>query len=77
MQLGQNAVQAGQEYVEKTFGGYLFGKSNVKMLFNVSNGYVVRKLGLMLVLRRNRGWNRLSVAAKRMPMVPLVHFHSC
>lgn len=58
MQLGRNAVQAGQEYVEKTFGGYLFGKGSVKQLFNVSNGYVVRKLGLILFPWRNKGWNR-------------------
>jgi hypothetical protein len=78
MQLGRNAVQAGQEYVEKTFGGYLFGKGNVKMLFNVSNGYVVRKLGLILVPWRNRGWNRRIVGGGETDANGAVGaFHSC
>jgi protein transport protein YIF1 len=58
MQLGRTAVQAGQEYVEKNFGSFWMPMRIVKGSFNVSNGYVVKKLGLIVFPWRHRGWNR-------------------
>jgi len=58
IQLGRTAVQAGQEYVEKNFGSFWLPMRSVKQGFNVSNGYVVRKLGLIVFPWRHRGWNR-------------------
>ena len=58
MQLGRTAVQAGQEYVEKNFGSFWLPMRSIKGSFNVSNGYVVKKLGLLVVPWRHRGWNR-------------------
>ncbi|KIM24314.1 hypothetical protein M408DRAFT_234514 [Serendipita vermifera MAFF 305830] len=58
MQLGRTAVQAGQEYVEKNFGSFWLPMRTIKGSFNVSNGYVVKKLGLLVLPWRHRGWNR-------------------
>ncbi|TFY52459.1 hypothetical protein EVG20_g10540, partial [Dentipellis fragilis] len=57
MQLGQNAVHAGQEYVQKNFGG-LVPLTALKHHFNVSNSYVIRKLSLLLFPWRHRPWSR-------------------
>lgn len=58
MQIGRTAVQAGQEYVEKNFGTFWLPMRTIKGSFNVSNGYVVKKLGLLVMPWRHRGWNR-------------------
>ncbi|TFY73779.1 hypothetical protein EWM64_g10233 [Hericium alpestre] len=57
MQIGQNAVHAGQEYVQKNLGG-LASVSALKHHFNVSNSYVIRKLQLLLFPWRHRPWTR-------------------
>ncbi|KAG8785211.1 hypothetical protein FRC19_008410 [Serendipita sp. 401] len=61
MQLGRNAVQAGQEYVEKNFGAYIVPKSILKAHFNVSNSYVLSKLMLLVFPWRHKGWNRRPI----------------
>jgi len=57
LQLGQNAVAAGQEYVQKNFNtaGYL---PSLKHHFNVSNKYVLHKLRILLFPWRHRPWSR-------------------
>ncbi|VDB96245.1 unnamed protein product [Peniophora sp. CBMAI 1063] len=57
MQLGQNAMSAGQEYVAKNLGG-LIPLSALKQHFDVSNSYVVHKLRLLLFPWRHRPWTR-------------------
>ncbi|KIJ56246.1 hypothetical protein M422DRAFT_774076 [Sphaerobolus stellatus SS14] len=57
MQLGQSAVAAGQEYVQKNFGG-LIPLMHLKHHFNVSNSYVLRKLRLIIFPWRHRPWTR-------------------
>ncbi|KDQ55432.1 hypothetical protein JAAARDRAFT_71293 [Jaapia argillacea MUCL 33604] len=57
MQLGQSAVAAGQEYVQKNFGGVV-PLSLLKHHFNVSNSYVIRKLRLLIFPWRHRPWTR-------------------
>ncbi|KAI0056145.1 protein transporter yif1 [Artomyces pyxidatus] len=57
MQLGQNAVAAGQSYVSKNLGG-LLPTSHLKHHFNVSNSYVMRKLRLVVFPWRHRPWTR-------------------
>ncbi|KAF8559480.1 hypothetical protein OG21DRAFT_1453973 [Imleria badia] len=57
MQLGQSAVAAGQEYVQKNFGG-LIPLSLLKHHFNVSNSYVIKKLQLVVFPWRHRPWSR-------------------
>ncbi|KAN0082719.1 YIF1 domain containing protein [Tylopilus felleus] len=57
MQLGQSAVAAGQEYVQKNFGG-LIPLSLLKHHFNVSNSYVIKKLQLIVFPWRHRPWSR-------------------
>ncbi|KAH7922735.1 YIF1-domain-containing protein [Leucogyrophana mollusca] len=57
MQLGQSAVAAGQDYVQKNFGG-LIPLSMLKHHFNVSNSYVIRKLQLVIFPWRHRPWTR-------------------
>ncbi|KAL4080023.1 hypothetical protein V8B97DRAFT_1864484 [Scleroderma yunnanense] len=56
MQLGQSAVAAGQDYVQKNlqFGGLI----PLKHHFNVSNYYVMKKLQLLLFPWRHRPWSR-------------------
>ncbi|CAG7851831.1 Protein transport protein yif1 AltName: Full=Heavy metal resistance factor 1; AltName: Full=YIP1-interacting factor 1 [Serendipita indica DSM 11827] len=61
MQLGRNAVQAGQEYVEKNFGSYMLPKRMLKSHFNVSNSYVLLKLKLLLFPWRHKGWKRREI----------------
>ncbi|KAF7984099.1 hypothetical protein HWV62_16704 [Athelia sp. TMB] len=57
MQLGQSAVAAGQDYVQKNFGGFMpYG--TLKHHFNVSNSYVVYKLRLVLFPWRHKPWTR-------------------
>ncbi|KAI0682389.1 YIF1-domain-containing protein [Cytidiella melzeri] len=57
MQLGQNAVAAGQDYVQKNLGGWI-PISAVKHHFNVSNSYVIKKLQVVLFPWRHKPWSR-------------------
>ncbi|KAF7297852.1 WD-REPEATS-REGION domain-containing protein [Mycena chlorophos] len=59
MQLGQSAVAAGQEYVQRTWGG-VFPSARVKPHFNVSNSYVMRKLRVLLFPWTHKQWGRKS-----------------
>ncbi|KAI6038572.1 hypothetical protein EDC04DRAFT_2868363 [Pisolithus marmoratus] len=54
MQLGQSAVAAGHEYVQKNFGGFI----PLKHHFNVSNSYVMKKLQILLFPWRHKPWSR-------------------
>ncbi|WPG97770.1 Hypothetical protein R9X50_00055100 [Acrodontium crateriforme] len=56
-QLGKSAAMAGQEYVEQNFNRYV-NVSALKHYFNVSNGYVLSKLLLVLFPWRHRPWSR-------------------
>ncbi|KAL0958946.1 hypothetical protein HGRIS_014260 [Hohenbuehelia grisea] len=57
MQLGHSAVAAGQEYVQRNFGG-VFASLHIKHHFNVSNSYVMNKLRLVLFPWRHKPWSR-------------------
>ncbi|RDX46414.1 YIF1-domain-containing protein [Lentinus brumalis] len=57
MQLGQSAVAAGQEYVQKNLGGFI-PISMLKHHFNVSNSYVIKKLRLLVFPWRHKPWSR-------------------
>ncbi|KAK1220114.1 Protein transport protein yif1 [Marasmius sp. AFHP31] len=57
MQLGSSAVAAGQEYVQKNFGGVIPIRS-IKQHFNVSNSYVLRKLQLIVFPWNHKSWSR-------------------
>ncbi|KIK55705.1 hypothetical protein GYMLUDRAFT_47662 [Collybiopsis luxurians FD-317 M1] len=57
MQLGSSAVAAGQEYVQKNFGG-IIPLSSVKHHFNVSNSYVIHKLKLIVFPWTHKSWSR-------------------
>ncbi|RXW12690.1 hypothetical protein EST38_g13166 [Candolleomyces aberdarensis] len=57
MQLGQSAVQAGQDYVQKNFG-VIFPSTTVKHHFNVSNSYVMHKIKLVLFPWLHKPWAR-------------------
>ncbi|KAF5370167.1 hypothetical protein D9758_001403 [Tetrapyrgos nigripes] len=57
MQLGSSAVAAGQEYVQKNFGGFI-PFSRVKHHFNVSNSYVINKLTLVVFPWTHKSWSR-------------------
>ncbi|KAF8904972.1 protein transporter yif1 [Mucidula mucida] len=57
MQIGNSAVAAGQDYVQKNFGGFLHG-AGLKHRFNVSNLYVMRKLKLVVFPWTHRPWSR-------------------
>ncbi|EPS93220.1 hypothetical protein FOMPIDRAFT_1136636, partial [Fomitopsis schrenkii] len=57
MQMGRNAVAAGQDYVQKNLGG-LIPITVLKHHFNVSNSYVMNKLRLLLFPWRHKPWSR-------------------
>jgi len=57
MQLGQSAVQAGQNYVQQNLGG-LIPITVLKHHFNVSNSYVLQKLRLLVFPWRHKPWSR-------------------
>ncbi|KAF8623762.1 hypothetical protein AX15_006204 [Amanita polypyramis BW_CC] len=57
MQLGHNAVVAGQEYVQKNLGT-MFPGTHIKHHFNVSNSYVMKKIQLLLFPWRHKPWSR-------------------
>ncbi|TDL20243.1 protein transporter yif1 [Rickenella mellea] len=57
MQLGQSAVAAGQEYVQRNFGNHI-QVPRLKHHFNVSNSYVIRKIRLILFPWRHKRWTR-------------------
>ncbi|KAJ6551527.1 YIF1-domain-containing protein, partial [Mycena capillaripes] len=59
MQLGSSAVAAGQDYVQRTWGGVL-PSARVKPHFNVSNSYVLRKLRIVLFPWMHKHWGRNS-----------------
>ncbi|KAF7908313.1 uncharacterized protein EAF01_004068 [Botrytis porri] len=56
-QVGQTALKHGTEYVEQNFNRYI-NVSALKHYFNVSNGYVVNKLFLVLFPWRHKPWSR-------------------
>jgi len=56
-QVGQTALKHGQEYMEQNFNRYV-NVSALKHYFNVSNGYVVNKLFLVLFPWRHKPWSR-------------------
>ncbi len=56
-QVGQSAVLAGQEYVQKNVDRWI-SVSTIRHYFNVSNLYVVRKLLLVLFPWRHHPWTR-------------------
>ncbi|KAJ7583680.1 protein transporter yif1 [Mycena floridula] len=55
LQLGSSAVAAGQDYMQKNFGGRFV---SVKKNFDVSNSYVIQKLRLVLFPWRHKPWSR-------------------
>ncbi|EPQ51618.1 hypothetical protein GLOTRDRAFT_132987 [Gloeophyllum trabeum ATCC 11539] len=57
MQLGQSAVAAGQEYVQRNLGGFI-PLSALKQQFNVSNHYVMHKLRILVFPWRHGPWTR-------------------
>ncbi|KAH8601481.1 ER to Golgi transport protein-like protein Yif1 [Bisporella sp. PMI_857] len=56
-QVGQTALKHGTEYMEQNFNRYV-NVSALKHYFNVSNGYVVNKLILVLFPWRHKPWSR-------------------
>ncbi|KAM6497252.1 protein transporter yif1 [Amanita muscaria] len=57
MQVGRNAVEAGQRYVSSHFGT-IFPATHIKHHFNVSNSYVIKKLQLLLFPWLHKPWAR-------------------
>ncbi|GAA5944045.1 uncharacterized protein JCM15063_004297 [Sporobolomyces koalae] len=57
MQFGSHALSAGQAYLDKNFTR-LLPLAHLKHSFNVSNGYVVNKLRLLVWPWRHRPWSR-------------------
>ncbi|KAH0559435.1 hypothetical protein GP486_004055 [Trichoglossum hirsutum] len=57
IQVGRTAMMAGQEYMEQNFNRYV-NVSALKLYWNVSNTYVLRKLFLVLFPWRHRPWSR-------------------
>ncbi|AOW05988.1 YIF1-domain-containing protein [Yarrowia lipolytica] len=57
LQVGRSAVAAGQEYMEKNFNKYV-SVSQLRYYFQVSNLYVVKKLGLVLFPFLHKPWTR-------------------
>ncbi|GAA5874243.1 hypothetical protein JCM1840_000613 [Sporobolomyces johnsonii] len=57
MQFGSHALSAGQAYLDKNFTR-LLPLAHLKHSFNVSNGYVINKLRLLLWPWRHRPWSR-------------------
>ncbi|RPB23045.1 ER to Golgi transport protein Yif1, partial [Terfezia boudieri ATCC MYA-4762] len=56
-QVGRTAYMAGQEYVEQNLFRYI-NVTALKHYFNVTNGYVLNKLGLVLFPWRHKPWSR-------------------
>ncbi|KAF9043033.1 YIF1-domain-containing protein [Panaeolus papilionaceus] len=69
MQLGQSAVAAGQDYVQKNFGSFLPAAS-IKHHFNVSNSYVIKKMQLVLFPWLHKPWSRRPRAPQGEYMPP-------
>ncbi|KAK9457136.1 YIF1-domain-containing protein [Dipodascopsis uninucleata] len=60
LQVGRNAMMAGQEYVEQNFGKFFsLSMPALKSYFNVSNKYVYTKLVLVIFPWRHKPWARL------------------
>ncbi|KAI9298847.1 ER to Golgi transporter Yif1 [Neoconidiobolus thromboides FSU 785] len=57
VQLGQNAMQAGSKYMEQNVGRFI-NIPKLKHYFNVSNGYVLNKLRLLLFPFSHKSWSR-------------------
>ncbi|KAK7204173.1 putative membrane protein [Myxozyma melibiosi] len=59
LQVGRNAVLAGQEYVEQNFGRFMsLSMPTLRTYFNVSNRYVASKLSLVVFPWRHKPWSR-------------------
>ncbi|KAG6820393.1 hypothetical protein H0H93_001163 [Arthromyces matolae] len=65
MQLGQSAVAAGQDYVQRNFGT-IFPSTSLKHHFNVSNSYVINKIRIILFpwLQKPSAWRRQVVRSE-------------
>ncbi|KAF3399999.1 Protein transport protein yif1 [Penicillium rolfsii] len=68
-QVGQTAMKAGQEYMEQNFNRYVSIPA-LKHYFNVSNSYVLRKLGLVLFPWRHKPWSRQQARMAGNPTGP-------
>ncbi|ODQ65224.1 hypothetical protein NADFUDRAFT_10600, partial [Nadsonia fulvescens var. elongata DSM 6958] len=56
-QVGRSAVLAGSEALEKSLNQYV-SVSAIRYYFQVSNGYVIKKIGLILFPWRHKHWTR-------------------
>ncbi|KAJ3380176.1 hypothetical protein HDU92_006146 [Lobulomyces angularis] len=58
MKIGTQALASGQEIVNKNLGKYM-SMTHIKYYFNVSNGYVLSKILLLVFPFRHKSWTRL------------------
>lgn len=56
--LGKHALNYGQQYISQSLGTYGVNANSMRYYFQVTNGYVVRKLGVILFPWRHKPWNR-------------------
>lgn len=57
VQLGHNAMQVGSQYLEQNYSRFI-NIPRLKHYFNVSNGYVLNKIRLLLFPFRHKLWSR-------------------
>lgn len=60
-QVGQSALQQGQQMMEQNLRPYIGSASDLKNLFKVSNRYVVKKIAVILFPFTHGSWSRLIV----------------
>ncbi|AOA61735.1 Fusion of ER-derived COPII transport vesicles with the Golgi involved protein [Komagataella phaffii CBS 7435] len=58
LQFSQTALNASQQYMQQNFNSIMHTQ-DIKYYFQVSNSYVVRKLGLILFPYRTKTWTRI------------------
>lgn len=63
IEVGRSALNYGQEYIGKNFNQYV-SVSALKYYFQVSNSYVLRKIGVVLFPWRHKPWSRQMVRSE-------------
>lgn len=59
-QFAKSSFGHGNEYIQQNFGSFIPATSNLNYYFQISNGYVVKKLALILFPYKHSNWNRLT-----------------
>ncbi|CAN3505294.1 protein transport protein Yif1p [Diutina catenulata] len=60
-QFAKSQFEQSNSYIAQNFGSFIPGTGELKFYFQVSNGYVLKKLSFILMPFLNKDWNRITM----------------